>query len=226
MTSESLQLTVVLPAAPRRIYDAWLDSAEHAAFTGGAATLDPTVGGPYAAWDGYIRGVTLELEPGGRIVQSWRTDEFPADAPDSRLELQLVPDAGGTLLTLTHTEIPEGLAHRYEEGWIANYFEPMRTYFRGEGPRTEDALTVALPRAVPARKKRKAAKAPARKAARKAPRPASKVARKPRPAAKRTPPGKAAPRGGARKPAGRTARKVTARPVRKTARKPVRRRKK
>lgn len=218
MPAESIELTIVLPAAPERVFAAWMSSAEHAAFTGGRASLEERVGASYTAWDGYIRGTTLELEPGRRIVQTWRTEEFPTEVPDSRLEITLAPDPDGTLLTLAHTQIPEGLAQRYEEGWLANYFEPMRTYFRGVGPRTEEALTVLLPRKVPRRK------AAARKAARKAERPGRKVARKPRPAAKRTP-AKAAPRRGARKaPAGRTARKPSSKKTsRKVARKPVRR---
>ena len=126
---ESIRVSTVLPASPRRIYEAWLASDEHAAFTGGAATIDGRVGGRFSAWDGYIEGTTLELEPYRRMVQSWRTTDFPQDAADSRLEVLLEERADGGEITLIHTGIPEGQGAGYEQGWRDYYFEPMKTYF-------------------------------------------------------------------------------------------------
>ncbi|HZY42176.1 MAG TPA: SRPBCC domain-containing protein, partial [Anaerolineae bacterium] len=94
-----------------------------------SAQIDPRVGGAHSAWDGYITGTTLELETDRRIVQSWRTSEFPADSPDSRLEIVLEAVAGGTRLTLKHSNIPAGQGASYESGWAENYFEPMTAYF-------------------------------------------------------------------------------------------------
>ena len=50
--------------------------------TGSPAIVDPEIGGAFEAWDGYISGRTLSLEPGRRIVQSWRTSEFAEDEGD------------------------------------------------------------------------------------------------------------------------------------------------
>lgn len=73
------------PAKPADVFAAWLDSVAHGAMTGrGRAKIDPRVGGAHTAWNGYIQGETLELEPGRRIVQSWRTSEFPRHASRSR----------------------------------------------------------------------------------------------------------------------------------------------
>ncbi|MBP7688666.1 MAG: SRPBCC domain-containing protein [Thermoflexales bacterium] len=131
--SDSFELSTVLLASPARMYAAWLSSDEHAAMTGasagGSAEIDPRVGGAHSAWGGYITGTTLELEPDRRIVQTWRTVEFPADSPDSRLEIVLEPAEGGTRLTLKHSNIPIGQGASYESGWVENYFDPMRDYF-------------------------------------------------------------------------------------------------
>jgi activator of HSP90 ATPase len=62
-------------------------------------------------------------------VQAWRTTEFPADSPDSRVEIMLAAVNGGTRLTLKHGDIPAGQGASYESGWVENYFEPMRVYF-------------------------------------------------------------------------------------------------
>ncbi|MBI2330851.1 MAG: SRPBCC domain-containing protein, partial [Chloroflexi bacterium] len=76
-------------------------------------------------------GVNLELEEGRRIVQAWRTHEFAADEPDSRLELRFDPHPDGTLLTLRHTELPEH-GMQYKQGWVEAYFEPMKEWFGGK----------------------------------------------------------------------------------------------
>src|SRR4051812_10223439 len=113
--AESFSVSDLVPASPERIYNAWLDAIEHAAMTGGGATADRNVGGQYTAWDGYVKGVNLELQPGRRIVQSWRTQDFPDGSADSRFEVLLEAADGGTRITLTHTEIPDGQAGDYEE---------------------------------------------------------------------------------------------------------------
>ena len=129
---DHLILSVVLPVKAESLYDAWLDSREHSAFTGSPAEIDPTAGGNYTAWDGYISGRTIELEPYRRIVQSWRTTGFPEDATDSRLELIFEPVAEGTRLTLIHSEIPENQGEEYEQGWESYYFQPMQAYFQSQ----------------------------------------------------------------------------------------------
>jgi uncharacterized protein YndB with AHSA1/START domain len=127
--TESFEITIVLPVSPQRLYAAWLDSDEHTAMTGGVAEIDPRVGGRHIAWDGYITGVNLELEPDRRIVQTWRAADFPADAPPSRLEVVLDRVEQGTRLTLRHSGLPDGYGDRYRDGWTDNYFEPMKEYF-------------------------------------------------------------------------------------------------
>jgi activator of HSP90 ATPase len=131
--SETIRVSTTLPATLQRIYQAWLDSAGHTAITGSPAEVNPAVGGKFSAWDGYIQGVTLELEPDRRIVQAWRTSDFPHGSPDSRLEVLLEPFEGGTRITLVHTEIPDGQGQEYAQGWEDFYFAPMKAYFSGSG---------------------------------------------------------------------------------------------
>jgi len=127
---DKLKLTITLPANPKAIYDAWLSGKEHTKFTGGKATASTRVKGKFTAWDGYIEGRNLELKAGKKIVQSWRTSEFPDTAPDSLLEVSLAPKAGGkAALTLIHTNIPKGQGKQYKSGWKEHYFEPMKAYF-------------------------------------------------------------------------------------------------
>lgn len=130
---DAIELSVFLPATAKQIYDAWLSSEEHGAFTGGTAVIDPKIGGKFKVWDDYITGTTLELEPYRRIVQAWRTPDFPADSQDSKLEVLLEETTEGTTLTLLHHDIPEGQGTDYEQGWNDYYFEPLKDYFTTKG---------------------------------------------------------------------------------------------
>ena len=123
-------VSAVIPANASDIYNAWLSSEGHAAMTGNPAKVDGMLGGEFMAWDGYIFGSTLELEPDQRILQTWRTSEFPEDAPDSRLEILFEEVAGGTKVSLIHSDMPEDQVDSYRQGCEDFYFKPMKEYFR------------------------------------------------------------------------------------------------
>ena len=126
---ESLELSIVLPVTAEEIFTAWLDSHIHGLLTGSPAQIDPQIGGVFTAWDGYIQGRTLDLIRNQRIVQSWRTSDFPTEAPDSILEIQIESIPDGARLTLVHKNIPDGQSGEYEQGWLDYYFAPMQAYY-------------------------------------------------------------------------------------------------
>jgi uncharacterized protein YndB with AHSA1/START domain len=122
-------LSTILPATPQSIYRAWLDTRLHGAMTGGAALMSSQPGAKVSAWDGYISGTNIELVPGERIVQTWRTTKFAETDPDSTITVQLLSTPEGTRLTLTHSDVPDGHTGYEQGGWQQFYFEPMRRYF-------------------------------------------------------------------------------------------------
>lgn len=202
MPTDTIELSRFLPATPDRIYLAWLNGPDHTAMTGGrAAVASAEVGGAFTAWDGYIDGVHVALEPGRRIVQAWRTDDFPADAPESHLEVLLEPAPGGARITIRHSELPEGQGPGILEAWDEWYLAPMERFFAKEARRR----AAGGPGRGPARKAgAKRGRAAAGKAAS---RPARKAASKP---------GRGAARKAASRPGGRA-------PARPRARRPARR---
>jgi activator of HSP90 ATPase len=122
----------IIPAEPQAIYDAWLDGTGHAALTGGQpAQISPVLGATFAVWDGYITGRNLALEPGRRIVQSWRTTKFATVDPDSQIEVMFEPVEGGARVMVNHSNVPDGHTSYRDGGWQNNYFEPMKRHFGG-----------------------------------------------------------------------------------------------
>jgi activator of HSP90 ATPase len=125
----AFELSCSLPATPKDVYDAWLNTARHSAMTGGAAKASKRKGAAHSAWDGYITGRNLELVSSEKIVQTWRTSQFPEAHPDSTIEVTLKPTPEGTRLTLSHSGVPDGQTSYEPDGWQEHYFEPMRRYF-------------------------------------------------------------------------------------------------
>ncbi len=130
--AEKLRLSATIPAKPDEIYESWLDSRKHSEMTGSEAKVLPRINGKFTAWDGYIQGTTIEMEPTRRIVQKWRTTDFPSNSPDSVVEVVLEEVENGTKVVLIHTDIPEGQREDYKTGWKEFYFDPMKEYFKSK----------------------------------------------------------------------------------------------
>ena len=131
MTGLSFTVSRTISASKEEIYQAWLDSDSHTAMTGGKAVASDQPNAAFKAWDGYISGTNMILEPNCRIVQSWRTTEFTENEASSKIEINLETVSDGTQITLRHTNLPEH-GMQYKQGWQDHYFEPMTAYFEGE----------------------------------------------------------------------------------------------
>jgi len=121
-------IKTTINASLESVFNAWLDSAEHTKMTGGEAKASTEVDASFTAWDGYIWGKNLEIEPNKRVLQSWRTSEFSDDDEDSLLELLFSNTNDGTEITLIHSNLPSH-GKQYKQGWEDHYFTPMREYF-------------------------------------------------------------------------------------------------
>ncbi len=128
------ELKIVIEAelnvAPSVAYNTWLDSEGHENMTGGEASFTNLIDTDFTAWDGYIFGKILKLEPNVRIVQTWRTSEFEENTPDSIVEVTFKPSSNGTLFTLTHTALDsKASVEKYRVGWEEHYLQPMLKHF-------------------------------------------------------------------------------------------------
>jgi activator of HSP90 ATPase len=167
--SYDFSVSDVIPATPLQIFEAWLDSEGHAGITGGQpANVSDDIGGRFTVWNGYITGRNLALEPGKRIVQSWRTTKFTPADPDSEIEVVLEEVPGGTLVTVNHRNVPDGHTSYRDGGWQRSYFDTMKAYF---GDR-------AKPRAKPKPRSAAKPKPRAKPKAKAKPKPKAKAKRK------------------------------------------------
>lgn len=117
-----------LPATPDKLFDMYLDAAEHAAFTGLPVTLEPHAGGVFRAFDGMLSGIILHVEAKTLIVQTWRSVNWPLTVMDSVLTLSFWLTGDGARIELVHANVPEEDFAGVSQGWETYYWTPWRKY--------------------------------------------------------------------------------------------------
>jgi uncharacterized protein YndB with AHSA1/START domain len=125
-----VEQTLRIDAVPETVWRYWTDPERMCAWWGAAAELDARPGGTCRVEMGggpVMLGEFVELVPYERIVFSFGWETTPG-APDiapgsTRVEVTLVDDGGGTLLTLRHSDIPATHADEHHSGWA--HFLPI-----------------------------------------------------------------------------------------------------
>jgi len=125
---KTIRQTVLFDSPPHEVFEALLDSKQHAAFTGDKAKINRRIGGTFSVFGGWAKGKTLRLEKDKIIVQSWRTVEFAVDDPDSQVMFHFSKKGKGTRLIFVHSKVPEDQVKAVRQGWKDFYWRPLKAY--------------------------------------------------------------------------------------------------
>lgn len=126
--TRTIQLAASLPAPPERLFDMYLNPAEHAAFTGSPVTISALPGAPFQAFDGVLSGTILQVVPKRLIVQSWRSPHWGASDIDSTLILTFLPEGDGGRIDLVQVNVVDNDFAGVSQGWEKYYWTPWRAY--------------------------------------------------------------------------------------------------
>lgn len=127
---EKFKVSVKLHCTAKEVFTGWLNDKVHSEFTGGAkASTSPSEGGKFSAMDGYISGTNVEIFPYKKIIQKWRTTDFAESDEDSVIELFFTFKDNYTLVSISHSNIPDGQGEQYKKDWKDRYFSYMKKYF-------------------------------------------------------------------------------------------------
>jgi len=131
-TSTFKQVVLIPNVTPLEVFRALTSSKIHSEVTGATAKVSARIGAKFTAWDEYITGKNLDIVKGKKLIQEWRTTDWPNEStPSSILEISLKQTTKGTEIRLVHSKIPsKEMAKDYDKGWHTAYWNPMKTYFK------------------------------------------------------------------------------------------------
>ena len=95
-------------------------------------TMNDQVGTLFSLWSGEITGKNIEIDPGQKLVQEWRSGDWKEDTI-STVTFTLTEKDGYVEVTLVHEGIPEVAIPSIDDGWDAYYMEPLKAYVEKQG---------------------------------------------------------------------------------------------
>ncbi len=131
--TDHIHQEIVFDAAPHRVFEAYMESDQHAAFTGRPADIGTGDGDAFTCHDGQISGRNIQIGKDALIVQAWRVAGWKP-GQFSLVHMELKPegsDGKATRLVLDHSGVPTEAKDHIEAGWGMMYWEPMKKHFGG-----------------------------------------------------------------------------------------------
>lgn len=139
-TETSVRVERRIAARPSVVFAYLTESARWARWQGTSADIEPRVGGRFRMTmvNGLVaEGRFVELVPDRRVRFTWGWQGHPSVPPgSSTVEIDLVDDGDGTLLTLTHSGLPPDERPVHATGW-AHYLPRLATVAEGRDPGTD-----------------------------------------------------------------------------------------
>jgi uncharacterized protein YndB with AHSA1/START domain len=128
MKTKNIEHTVLIRATPKQVYDALISEKKHSQFTSKPAKIRAEVGAAFTCYGKYIKGINLDLKPGKRIVQAWRSGGWP-DAHYSIVTFVLSKQSANTTeLDFTQIGVPADDYADKNRGWRTHYWEPLKEF--------------------------------------------------------------------------------------------------
>jgi activator of HSP90 ATPase len=127
-TAEAIHQEVVIKANRNRVYEVLTDTEQFRKLSGGMGTkISREPGGAFSLFGGVITGRQIELVPGERIVQAWRSEWAPGEYSIARFALN--EQGSDTKIVFDHTGFPKGTAEHLATGWKEHYWDGLARYF-------------------------------------------------------------------------------------------------
>jgi uncharacterized protein YndB with AHSA1/START domain len=126
--THTIKQTVIIPATPEEVYEAFTNSKIYTEFTGDKFIGIGKVGERFTVYD--IEGKFLELEKGKRIVEEWVNSSWPKGYAPSKVELTFNATHEGAEVTLVQSNLPLEVKEKYLlDGWTKYFWNRLKKYF-------------------------------------------------------------------------------------------------
>jgi len=125
--AKTIHQEVTIAGSPKSVYDAIMSSDTFTKMTGGRqAKISAEVGGAASMFGGDIQARNVELVPGKRIVQAWRSGGWP-EGVYSICKFELTADGDGTKVVFDQAGYPDDAHEMLDGGWHQMYWGPLNT---------------------------------------------------------------------------------------------------
>lgn len=121
----AIEQDITINAAPNVVFDILMNSDKFKEMTGGRDTLiSQDVGGTVSLFGGAIEAQNIEIVPNQRIVQAWRSKDWP-DGLYSIVNFEMSEDGASTKMNFKQSGHPDEAEAHLEAGWHQMYWNPM-----------------------------------------------------------------------------------------------------
>jgi uncharacterized protein YndB with AHSA1/START domain len=135
--SDIIQKEIYIECQPDTLFSFFIDPEKMVRWMGRHILLEPSIGGKYRIdvnGSDIAMGEYLEIIPNEKIVMTWGWEKSKIVPPgSSKVEFKLTPKDKGTLLTLTHFDLPVEEIASHVQGWT-HYMGRIQVYAEGGDP--------------------------------------------------------------------------------------------
>ena len=147
MSSRDVVVEREVAARPETIFKFFSDGRRWLKWQGVDAEIDLRPGGAFrvnVTGDGFVSGRFLEVVPNEKVVFTWGWEGpgSPVPSGSSIVEIELLEATNGTLLRLTHKDLPDSELEIHRVGW-ENYMSRLSAVGEGRDP-GPDPMRVAI----------------------------------------------------------------------------------
>jgi uncharacterized protein YndB with AHSA1/START domain len=132
-------------ARPEEIWPYLTNGALWQRWQGAGVEIDPRPGGTFTMRTGDGReaaGRVIDVQPVKLLTFSWGWTDEPDTLPpgSTTVQIELFPDGDGTLVRLTHRDLPAAAAPLHHAGWL-HYMERLAVAATGADPGPDPGLS-------------------------------------------------------------------------------------
>lgn len=137
MTGDDLVVERHVAAPPEKVFAYFTDAGKWLAWQGTDAEIELEPGGVWrvdVTGGGWASGRVVEVVANRRVVFTWGWEQGPPVAPGSTtVVIELIPDERGTLIRLTHKDLPPDQVEIHRYGW-EHYASRLAAVADGRAP--------------------------------------------------------------------------------------------